>query len=207
MHGYWHIYMKNHWYGIVHNQLRIMLQSGLYDAVEKINLSIGNASDEELQVLQKHFIELYPKLVFRVAHYKGDEQFEFPAIEAIYKDSLKHTFKGFYIHTKGATKPNWKADHWREAMNEYVINRWREHVAALDTHDLSGINYLKDWTHPHFSGNFFWFNSTYARKWEDIKTLNWANRYAAEAIVCSQSPKVNNLAWITTNDQAAPFKI
>lgn len=174
--GFWHIYMINHWYSIVADQMRIILVSGLYDAVSEINIGcIG--SEKEKSVLQKYFIDLYPKLKIK---YYGQEPtfYEFPTIKLI-EDDIGEYF-GFYFHTKGVTKPSDSVvNHWRAWLNEAILNRWRLHYNNIRAdYDISGVNVM--YSPDHFSGNFWWFNRRYVKKLPKISSLDLDNRYHAE---------------------------
>ena len=113
--GFWHIYMINHWYSVVTDQLRILLTSGLYDACEEISISaIGSQAERHL--LEMYFINPnYSKLRFKY-HSERAEDFEFPALRLIEAD--KSDYAGFYFHTKAVTRPyETVISHWRAMLN------------------------------------------------------------------------------------------
>lgn len=183
--GFWHIYMINHWYSIIADQMRILLTSGLYDVCEEINIGcIG--PEKEKDELQRCFIDLYHKL--KVKYYGEDPLvYEFPTIQLIEDD--KDDYVGFYFHTKGVTKPGESVvNHWRAWLNESVLNRWCLHLNNVaHDYDVSGVNYLK--SPDHYSGNFWWFDRSYVDRLPKINTLDHNNRYHAEQWICMYPKK------------------
>jgi hypothetical protein len=43
---------------------------------------------------------------------------------------------------------------------DFVVERWQECIAALDHHDVCGLNWQLD-PAPHFSGNLWWARPRY----------------------------------------------
>jgi hypothetical protein len=181
--GFWHIYLINHWYSIVTDQLRIILTSGLYDACNEINIGcIGDIKEKEL--LDKLFINLYPKLKLQRYSTRA-EDYEFETLKLIEQD--KTEYYGFYFHTKAVTKPgDTIQNHWRAWLNESVLNEWYHHYHNIEIgFDVSSVNHCMPPLHPeHFSGNFWWFNRKYINKLPAIDSLNWTNRFNAEQWIC-----------------------
>jgi hypothetical protein len=181
--GFWHLYLVNHWYSIITDQLRIMLDSGLYDAVEEINIGcIGDGQERAL--LDKLFVNQYSKLKVRYTS-TNPLDYEYRTLKLIEADNGEYT--GFYFHTKAVTQPaNTIQNHWRAWLNESVLNDWYHHFHNIEIgFDVSSVNYCTPPLHPeHFSGNFWWFNRKYINKLPAIDSLNWTNRYNAEQWIC-----------------------
>lgn len=178
--GFAHWYLINHWYTIVTDQMRVILTSGLYDACKEINIScIG--FQEEYILLEKYFIELYPKLKVRYFS-TNPEDYEFPALKLIEDDNSDYI--GFYFHTKAISRPfETVINHWRAWLNEAILNRWVEHATRVEGYyDLSSVNEMK--SPDHFSGNFWWFNRAYINRLPKIDTLDHKNRFVAEQWCC-----------------------
>ncbi len=104
-------------------------------------------------------------------------------MQHIYNDCLKEDFHLLYIHTKGITsvdnhlkKGNAQTFinyyYWRKFLEWGVIERWDDAVKMLDEHDIVGVNYF-DQPSKHFSGNFWWANSSYIRTLPDPATMSW----------------------------------
>lgn len=180
--GFWHIYLTNHWYSIVVDQLRILLSSGLYEACDEIN--IGCVGMKEKELLDKLILTLYPKLKLR---YFSDrpENYEFKTLKLI--EDTPGDYAGFYFHTKAVTKPTETIiNHWRAWLNEAILNRWREHYYNITIgYDVSSVNHCKPPLHSeHFSGNFWWFNREYIDRLPKFDTLDWECRWNAEQWIC-----------------------
>jgi hypothetical protein len=184
--GYWHVFLINHWYSIVTDQLRIMINSGLYDACEEIDIGCLGP-DTERALLQRLIVDQYPKLKIKYYSQQADE-FEFPTLKLL--QTASHTgerFLGFYIHTKAVTNPSDTIqNHWRAWLNEAILNRWREHHdRVIVSYDVSSVNHCLPPQHPeHFSGNFWWFNSDYIDHLPPISGLEQCNRWQAEQWIC-----------------------
>ena len=178
--GYWHIYMINHWYSVVTDQMRILLTSGLYDACDEISIGcIG--FPEEKALLEKLVVNLYPKLKIKYFS-ENPMEYEFPTLKLIEADITPHV--GFYFHTKSITRPfETIINHWRMWLNESILNLWREHYERVcNGYDVSSVNEMK--SPDHFSGNFWWFRRDYIYRLPKIDTLDKNNRFAAEQWIC-----------------------
>lgn len=183
-----------------------MLYSGLYEKCDYIVVRVAGRG-EELALAKAHFGE-FSKLRFTLSPGKP-EDFEFPILEvAAYESQHRDQFAGFYIHTKGVTKIGLHSDHWREWLNEGTLVRWRENYEKIcGGYDLSGPNYLPDYQNgaaPHFSGNFFWFNSSYFKD-IDFINIDRSNRYWAEFAICNKQQRGHSVGWCPTGEEMQPF--
>lgn len=181
--AFYHIYLTQHWYTIVSEQMRILLTSGLYDECEEISIGcVGHPNEKEL--LERLFVNLYPKL--KIKYFNVDHRvFEFPTLKLIEED--KSEYVGFYFHTKGVTRWNdTLVNHWRSWLNESILNRWQDHRNNVQIgYDVSSVNHCMPPLHPeHFSGNFWWFNREYINRLPKIDSLNHSHRWAAEQWIC-----------------------
>ena len=104
-------------------------------------------------------------------------------MQHIYNDSLEEEFKILYIHTKGITsidnhlkKGNAQTFinyyYWRKFLEWGVIEKWSNAVSMLDSFDIVGVNYF-DQPSKHFSGGFWWANSSYVRTLPNPSTIEW----------------------------------
>lgn len=183
--GFAHLYLINSWYTIFSEQLRILLISGLYDACEEINVNlIGFPEDRVL--FEKLFSDLYPKLIIRSFSAEPTD-YEFNALRMIENDNSEYV--GFYFHTKSVTRPfEVYINHWRSILNEYILNRWREHRDRVENgYDVSSVNEMK--SPDHFSGNFWWFNRKYINRLPKIDALDKTNRWHPEQWICMCSDR------------------
>jgi hypothetical protein len=112
---------------------------------------------------------------------------------------LDKNFTGFYFHTKGVSKPTYKKDHTRNAMNVGCIDNWKDHLDKIsEGYDMSGINMFdRNIKMPeyktHYSGNFFFFNPRFFST-VDFSKIDKSNRFYAESIYgMFYNPKLFNL--------------
>ena len=97
---------------------------------------------------------------------KNTQLFEKPTINLIQLFSQFNNAKILYLHTKGVSyqivHPN--IIDWSNFMTHCLINHHATCLDLLDVYDTVGCNYF-DTPKRHFSGNFWWSNTSY------IKTL------------------------------------
>lgn len=192
--GFVHICMVHHYKEIITEQLNLLLESGLYEQSENIFVGcLGEPIDEVMALFKPH------KKIKVLSHSQDLKQYEFLTLRILHdKAKSEKPFYGYYFHTKGVSYPNPPhregGDYWRDYMNHYVITRWKDNVQKLDEgFQTSGVKFIKDGFPPHYSGNFFWFKSEYAKTLAPIERLNPKDRYSAEMWLCSNYPKVANL--------------
>jgi hypothetical protein len=91
--------------------------------------------------------------------------YEFPTLQLLEAFALHNPeYKILYLHTKGVSFPNFKpVDDWRACMLYFNVERWKEMVKKLDTHDTCGVNYIAD-PIPHYQGNFWWSNASHINR-------------------------------------------
>lgn len=173
--GFWHIYMINHWRSIVREQLKVLLDSGLYDASYEISVGcLGSPAN--LMILKHETSKLYK---IHIKYYSANpREYEFPTLNLIEED--QSDYMGFYFHLKGVTRPtDTMQPKERKFLNDMLLGHWRHHVFLIDTgYDISSVNYL---TVPkRFSGNYFWFSRERLNRLPSIKTVDHSDRFNAE---------------------------
>jgi hypothetical protein len=180
--------MGDRWREIMRDQLNTLRSSGLEEAAETIFLCIGSGpKSQKIKGLPAKYHQVY---------FSRLNQFEFPALRMV-KEYTALGDKVLYFHTKGVSRTGHHTvpgDKWRKYLDWGCIERWREHVAALDSHDLSGVQLTNlDRTFRRrcgaaqvYAGNYWWANG------DHIARLPWAevlpNRWAAEGWVMQTSP-------------------
>jgi hypothetical protein len=183
--GFWHIYMINNWKAIMREQLRILIDSGLYDASFEISIGcLGSANN--LLLLEQEIMKFY-KLHIKYYSTKPHE-YEFPTLQLIEEDNSDYI--GYYFHTKGVTRPtDTMQPKERQFLNDMILGHWRHHVFLIDTgYDISSMNYL---TVPNrFSGNYFWFSRERIVRLPSIKTVDHSDRYNAEKWIYMKKDKL-----------------
>jgi hypothetical protein len=190
--GYWHICMINDYMTVISEQLRLIIKSGLYAKCECIYVGCVGPQEERLKL--QNFFHDQSKIKI-VSHNTNLQSYEFLTLKILRSTSLAlPKFYGFYIHTKGVSYPGHEGGkYWRDYMNYYVLTDWREAVKMLDAgYDTYGVKLLttKDpkVKKTHYSGNFYWFKSEYAKTLVPVESLNQKDRFEAEMYMCSNSP-------------------
>lgn len=98
--------------------------------------------------------------------------YEGQTLSELYKYSKNNDGYVLYLHSKGVLNSFFRAwgiigkDHkWRQYMNKYTVEMWKECVEKLDEgYEAVGPNYDKDF-YP-FPGNFWWASTDYIKKLE-----------------------------------------
>jgi hypothetical protein len=188
---YYHVYMINHWKKIVKEQLRLINDSGLYDAMDIMSVvAVGEPIDQLREITDK-----YDKIKI-VDHSFNPKVYEFPTLDIAHLDAnYLEPFYGLYLHTKGVTQPGKSGGKfWRDYMGYYNVATWSEAVDKLkEGYDTCGVRLVSGRYPLHYSGNFFWFRSTYLRRLPSPLTLNIRDRYNAEFWSCSGNGKAATL--------------
>lgn len=207
--GYYHILAINHYKSVVSEQVQMMVDSGLYDACEKI--SIGLLGNNEGLKGVTEIIAPYPKI--KIEEYSTDiSNYEFKTLKILKHeaDNSKEPFYGFYIQTKAISYPKWQqgtpnrpnangitpeqahigGNYLRDYMNHFIITKWKDNVAQLDLgYETCGTQLRpnREWK-EHYSGNMWFFNSEYVKLLSPIETLNKRDRYECEFWLNSKHP-------------------
>jgi glycosyl transferase family 10 (putative fucosyltransferase) len=104
---------------------------------------------------------------------------------------LVRTFASFhpdanllYLHTKGAShpRPRDNVDDWRRLLVHFLVERFPECLAALETHAVVGCN-LSAAPRRHLAGNFWWARARYLQSLPPVPTQD---RHDAEWWILSR---------------------
>lgn len=186
--GFIHVCMINDWQDILNEQIKIIQESGLYDAMRVTNICCLG-TDEDKEVLLK-MIEPLGKLRLG-GHSTNLNEFEFFTLDFI-KDVCNRNgnFYGFYVHSKGVSWPGHEGGkYWRDYMNHYVLRKWMLDVRFLNIgYDLCGVKLINKGWPLHYSGNFFWFRAEYVSRLIPVSMMNKKDRFNAEMWICSGTP-------------------
>lgn len=185
--------MGARWRQIVDEQLATIERSGLYDAAEVIY--VCQTSRSKIRLPAK----------YQARYFSKTNQFEFPALHMV-KEFTAPGDTVLYLHTKGASRTGPRAqagDRWREYLMWGCVERWREHVAALDSCDVSGVQLTtlndefatKCGARDVYAGNFWWATGDYLEKLAHPEIT--ANRWGAEGWIMGASPRCNDLHNLT----------
>ena len=191
--GFWHICLIGNWKQVVDEQLNELLQYGLIEACQSIQIGVLGPEDQLNLLLGK--IKKHSKLSVKFYH-RDITQYEFPTLFLLKEECHVNEFFGFYFHTKGVSYNGHPGGtHWRQYMSYYNLEKWRDCIARLKQgYNLCGVKLMvrppeKEATPghwpTHYSGNFFHFRSEYIETCPEISTVNHKNRFESEFWVCS----------------------
>jgi hypothetical protein len=137
----------------------------------------------------------------------------------IYNDCQKEDMRVCYIHTKGITsgmkisrdtiQQHKNYYYWRQYLNWGVIEKWKACISALQDHDVAGVNY---YTKPskHFSGNFWWANSSYINSLPDPSTIDWWRKLQRETNdqwLKFASDRFRDEQWLCSSDTVKVYEV
>lgn len=197
--GFYHIGTIGRWKDILNDQLSVLQNTDLLSKTKKI--FVGISGTEELPILDDKFEIIVRDPIL------GNGEVE--TLKCLHKfcQTIQPS-KIWYIHTKGASNvPGTRSEHhgentpqvivnvdsWRKYMEYFIIEKHENCIAALDEYDVCGVEY-RLYRKPHFVGNFWWANSEYIKKLENIMTSiepGYSGRYAAETgFIGIGNPKV-----------------
>jgi len=140
-----------------------VIESNLVDISNKI--FIGIVGDGELIV---------PKINNIVVKKIGNiEDYEFPTLFEMENDVYNdiNNFKILYFNSLGATGNTIQKQSWRAYLSYFNIINHELCIKSLDTHDVCGVDWRTN-PSPHYSGNFWWANSSYIKTLPKLDSLN-----------------------------------
>ena len=158
---FYHAYCVNDCYERFIKTYNKMSSSGLLKDAKNIHVVLVGEKKEEIQ----EKIEALEK-VNCIVREKSSGEVE--TLHYLWEQSQTLSpFCGLYLHSKGASHGynNTNIDSWIEYMEYFCITRYKDSINRLNEYDTCGVNLQSEplW---HYSGNFWWANSSY------IKTLS-----------------------------------
>lgn len=142
-----------------------IVKSNLINEVEIINLCIVGGG--KLEVCFNEKIKIYRDL-----YVETGEFFTLNLIKQ-FSESTEQNFKILYIHTKGVTTPdNLCIDDWRQYMTYFNVNQYQKCFDVLEEYDSCGVDLVSEPT-IHYSGNFWWANSSYIKRLPSINEIKF----------------------------------
>jgi hypothetical protein len=159
-----HICAINHIADVLREIVTCMHMSGLYADAERIYCYIAGEPNKIEWVVA--FLRRSGKRFHIVQTAPGDTSYERLTLE----DAHRHITPDdqvLYIHTKGVSKARESQQtpfikDWVYMMEYFLIGRYRECLAHLETVDTVGVNYRAH--PPHWSGNWWWVRGDYFLK-------------------------------------------
>jgi hypothetical protein len=182
---FYHVYQYKGWERLFYDQINSLVISGLYHACDLIHIGING--DEELPFN-------LPK--FKI-NYNINKNSESDTLKSLHDFCVYNPdYKVMYFHTKGVATDYLYITKWRYYMEYFIIHRWKDCIQALNEYDTVGTEYIfhstlinqntgeeeTEWN-PHYSGNFWWVNSSYITKLDPnylyLEDKGWS-RYRSE---------------------------
>lgn len=130
--------------------------SGLLDKVDSLTIGIVGSGKLETEENDKIKVFTHPDL----------ELGEFFTLDLLktFADSTTEDYKILYLQTKGVTAPNNPCiDDWRQYMTYFNVRQHQKCFAVLDEYDSCGVDLVSE-PAIHYSGTFWWANSSYVKK-------------------------------------------
>jgi hypothetical protein len=178
-----HTFLTGDWKEILSSQLWRLISSGLYDEANTIWFTCNlNGNDENVF---KDFLKDYDKIETECHVNNGAE---YPGIHKVKElGDNNDNMKILYFHAKGVS--NTYTDNstkqineekikniqsWRECLEYFVIDKWRECVDKLEEYDNVGVTCNGGW----YWGNFWWSQSKHIKK---CRPVDYWGRWDYEA--------------------------
>lgn len=153
-------------------------KSGLFEKTTQIHLMlVGPNIDENL-----NYLSHLDKVNFHIGNHHTSEK---NTLDLIWDLCQLGDFRLLYLHSKGitfGTKYRPDTNHhqtkcvraWKNYMEYFNIEKHELCLDMLKTHDTCGVELT---THPqlHYSGNFWWANSSYIRTLKKFDSSNIKN--------------------------------
>lgn len=185
------------WRFLWHDAMLKLMASGLSEAADCQLVLVG--SDHQRRFVtqptteEKPWLWRYPWLNLR-AEYSLEENegwWEMRTIRTLWQDAIAHhntsteAYPILYIHSKGALTENHCTHLWREYMQAFLIEDYRNCMDTLMWHgyDTCGVD-LNPFGGLHYSGNFWWARSDYIAALPDPQASR--DRWAGEPRMWSE---------------------
>lgn len=131
-------------------------ESGLLDEVESLTIGVVGSGELEIENNDKIKVHTNPNL----------ELGEFFTLDLLksFSNSATENYKILYLHTKGVTTPNNPCIvDWRNYMTYFNVNQYKNCFDTLEEYDSCGVDLVEE-PAIHYSGTFWWANSSYIKK-------------------------------------------
>lgn len=190
---FYHLWPVGEWKRVNKNILTKVVDSGLASVIDKMYICVNTNLD--FSEIPLYGIDVNKIEFIRI----NDTQSEWPTLETLFSKyyGVDNT-PILYFHCKGArfiTKDNTynAINSWVDGMVYYNITKWRKCLNYLSYNKLSvGIRVAR-LPVPHYSGNFWWINSTALKFLINPKTQDQSNKNRHGAEFWLSRLGVNNL--------------
>lgn len=196
VYGFYHIYCVHDWERIVREQIARIHRSGLYDLTDCIYVSAIAVDDADVAILKKLLPEKYNLLI--LSRNPGD--YEMLILHYLWQKAQTEHFYAFYFHTKGVSADEQACDfhnrrhpgfpmdarnlkqnseRWRQLMEYFVFDKFNVALNTLKSEFNAYGALYSNLDCPHFSGNFWWVDSTLVQALPQIGSFD-SGRWNAE---------------------------
>jgi hypothetical protein len=154
---------------VVHEQMKLLKDSGLEDAASEIFIGINGGKESE--VYAKQFLPKKATVVYHGLQCRNENR----TLLMMQDWCRSHSFEAacLYFHSKGATHPI-DSDYeknmstpWRNRMMETCVKNWRRCVLDLNIYDAVGAHWLTEqgWDKSQFffAGTCYWVRASFLR--------------------------------------------
>lgn len=159
------------------NTFKKIQDSFLYDNVETFHINVVTETPNEFEIVQSKLSQNKFKF-YNICETPFGEMDTIKLLHRVCKQQTNNK-PILYLHSKGVSRPeNANIQAWVDYMEYFVITKWKDCILKLNDYDTCGVNLQKD-PGLHYSGNFWWANSTYINKLPlfDIKHCTVPLRY------------------------------
>lgn len=173
---YFHIVAALKFQDIFEEMFTEVINSGLFDAADKINLCVVGNEDLMIPESDKIIVDYDPLSSTNLQ--QSVEYGEFYTLTKLkeFANQCETNTRILYTHLRGVTSPgNTHIPSWRKYLTYWNINRFEESLKELETCDAVGVDVIDKSVWPystHFSGNMWWANSDYIKTLPEISEID-----------------------------------
>jgi len=197
----YHIFCVGDYLDVVNKQVTRIKESGLYEWVDSIYVSCVDINGEYLGI-DELFEGMDKVNLFKTTQ----NHYEWWGISKVWELSQHNEGKVLYLHTKGVSNKYVKIGHdeisdlkvkgiswWKEMLEYFVIDNWRQCVDALDNVDNCGATCINGW----WWGNFWWANLSWTKNnQQPVQADRW---YFEAWVNFARTPKIKEFYHFTFN--------
>jgi len=189
---YYHVCLINNGLSIAQEQLYLLHMSGLLSKCNALNIGVlyENLDDytQLTKIISYYNLDNKIKILFykhNDGSWEQDTAIEFKK----YSDSINDDEYILYFHNKGTTHYNKSSEistrYWRHYLEHFNILKWEDCISKLDDgYESCGVQWLPGFYSKHYSGTFFWINTSIIKKidTEYFKNTSKFERFCIEAL-------------------------
>ena len=173
---YFHIVAALRFQEIFEEMFTEIIDSGLFDVVDKINLCV--VGNEDLMIPESEKIQVYYDPLSATNLNQSIEYGEFYTLKKLkeFANNCETNTKILYTHLRGVTSPtNTHIPTWRKYLTYHNITKFQDSINELEIYDAVGVDLIDKSVWPyssHFSGNMWWANSDYIKTLPEISEID-----------------------------------